>query len=58
MREARRPRDRLELLSWDAGAEAKLRRLERGAQNFEQVGAVHGQIWRAELLAEVTAFGA
>src|SRR5208282_1545801 len=41
-----------------AGAEAELRRLERGTQNFEQVGAVHGKIRRAELLAEVAALPA
>src|SRR5439155_12040473 len=35
-----------------ASSKTKIDRLERAAQHVEQVGAVHGQVRRAELLAE------
>jgi hypothetical protein len=34
------------------GSKAEIDRLERAAQHVEQVGAVHRQVRRAELLAE------
>ena len=36
-------------------AEPDLGRLERAAQHVEQIGAVHGEIGRAEFLAEIAA---
>ncbi len=35
-----------------AGSKTEINRLERAAQHAEQVGAVHRQVRRAELLAE------
>jgi len=35
-----------------AGSKTEIGRLERAAQHVEQVGAVHRQVGRAELLAE------